>query len=134
MDNCIFCKIIKGEIASAKVYEDDRVLAFLDINPVNFGHALVIPKEHHAMMPDVPDELLSYCFVKSKELMMKIKQALKADYVSVSVVGLDVPHFHIHLIPRYYDDGLAGFWPTKKYGEGEMEKIAQRITHLSSVA
>ncbi len=128
MNDCIFCKIIKGEIPSAKVYEDDKVFAFLDINPVNYGHTLVIPKEHHQMMHDVPDELLAYCYVKAKELMIKMKKALEADYVTVSVVGLDVPHFHIHLIPRYYDDGLAGFWPTKKYGAGEMEATLGKLS------
>jgi len=126
--DCIFCKIIKGEIPSAKVYEDDKILAFLDINPVNYGHTLIIPKEHHQMMPDVPDELLAYCYVKAKELMIRMKPALEADYITVSVVGLDVPHFHIHLIPRYYDDGLAGFWPTKKYGSGEMEATLEKLT------
>ena len=127
MENCIFCKIIAGEISAEKIYEDDKVLAFLDINPVTYGHALVIPKTHYAIMTDTPDELLSYCYLKSKELMLKIKAGMKADYVSVSVVGLDVPHFHIHLIPRNFNDGLANFWPTKKYSEGEMEKTAEKI-------
>ena len=124
---CIFCKIIAGEIPAEKIYEDDKVLAFLDINPVTYGHTLVIPKEHYAIMTDVPDELLAYCYIKSKELMTKIKPALEADYVSVSVVGLDVPHFHIHLIPRNFNDGLANFWPTKTYPEGEMKKISEKI-------
>lgn len=125
--DCIFCKIIAGEIPAKKIYEDDKILAFLDINPVAYGHTLIIPKEHYQMMPDVPDELLGYCFIKTKELMAKIKKALEADFVSVSVVGLDVPHFHIHLVPRKMDDGLANFWPTTKYPEGEMQKIAERI-------
>jgi histidine triad (HIT) family protein len=125
--DCIFCKIIKGEIPAEKIYEDKKVLAFLDINPVTPGHVLLIPKEHYTMMTDVPDELLGYCYLKAKELMPKIKLGMKADYVSVSVVGLDVPHFHIHLIPRNFDDGLANFWPTKKYADGEMEKIAKKI-------
>ena len=127
MNNCIFCKIIAGEIPTEKIYEDNKVLAFLDINPVTYGHTLVIPKKHYTTMTDVPDELLAYCYTKSKELMIKIKQALKADYVSVSVVGLDVPHFHIHLIPRKLNDGLANFWPTKTYPEGELKKIAEKI-------
>ncbi|MEI7497691.1 MAG: HIT domain-containing protein [Candidatus Falkowbacteria bacterium] len=126
MDNCIFCKIVAGEIPSAKVYEDDKVLAFLDINPVNYGHALIIPKAHHQMMPDVPDDLLAYCFVKAKELMVKIKTALGADFVSVSVAGTEIPHFHIHLIPRYYDDGLHS-WPMKKYEEGKINEIVDKI-------
>jgi histidine triad (HIT) family protein len=127
MADCIFCKIIAGEIPSAKVYEDDKILAFLDINPVNKGHVLIIPKEHHQMMVDTPDELVAYIFTKAKELMKVIEKAVKADFVIVSVVGIDVPHFHVHLVPRFEDDGLAGWWPTKKYEEGEMEKYANKI-------
>jgi len=126
---CIFCKIVAGEIPSYKVYEDDKVLAFLDINPVASGHTLLIPKEHFRMMTDTPDELISHLYIRAKELMKVIKKAMNADYVVVSVVGVDVPHFHIHLIPRNFNDGLAGFWPTKKYREGEAESIAKRITH-----
>jgi histidine triad (HIT) family protein len=127
MENCIFCKIVAGEIPAEKIYEDDKVLVFLDINPVSPGHSLLIPKQHYPIMTDVPDDLLSYCFVKSKELMIKIKEALEVDFVVLSVVGVDVPHFHIHLIPRKHDDGLANFWPTKKYGEGEMKEVAEKI-------
>ena len=127
MEDCIFCKIIAEEIPAEKVYEDDKVLAFLDINPVAPGHTLIIPKEHYQMMVDTPDELLCYCFQKSKELMIKIKEAMGADFVSVSVVGLDVPHFHIHLVPRKFSDNLANFWPTTKYTEGEMQKVGEKI-------
>jgi histidine triad (HIT) family protein len=127
MNDCIFCKIIAGEIPGAKIYEDDKALAFLDINYVNPGHVLIIPKEHYENMVETPNELVAYLYVKAKELMIKIKKAMEADYVCLSVVGTDVPHFHIHLIPRWHDDGLAGFWPTKKYSEGEMEKIAEKI-------
>lgn len=127
MQDCIFCKIIKGEIPSAKVYEDDKCFGFLDINPVNYGHVLLIPKGHYQMMPDTPDDLVAYLFVRAKALMATIKAAVEADYVIVSVVGLDVPHFHIHLIPRFANDGLAGFWPTKKYDEGGMQRIAEKI-------
>ena len=125
--DCIFCKIIAGEIPAKKIYEDDKILAFLDINPVAYGHTLIIPKEHYQMMVDTPDELLCYCFQKSKELMIKIKEAMGADFVSVSVVGLDVPHFHIHLVPRKFSDNLANFWPTTKYTEGEMQKVGEKI-------
>jgi histidine triad (HIT) family protein len=125
--SCIFCKIIAGEIPAAKVYEDEKCLAFLDIKPVNPGHVLLIPKEHYQRMEDTPDELVAYLFIKAKELMPKIKKAMQADYVSLSVVGVDVPHFHIHLMPRRFDDGLAGFWPTKTYREGEMAATAEKI-------
>lgn len=125
--DCIFCKIVSGEIEAAKVYEDSKILAFLDINPVNYGHVLVIPKEHYQMMVDTPDELIAYIFTKARELMKAIKTAVKADFVVVSVVGVDVPHFHIHLVPRFKDDGLAGFGPTKKYGENEIAEYAEKI-------
>jgi histidine triad (HIT) family protein len=124
---CIFCKIAAGEIPCHKIYEDDKVLAFLDINPVTDGHALIIPKEHYQMMPDVPDDLLAYIFLKTKEFMEKIKTAMQADFSVVSVVGVDVPHFHVHVIPRKFNDGLANFWPAKKYADGEAERIAEQI-------
>lgn len=127
MEECIFCKIIDGKIPSYKLYEDDKIMAFLDINPVNAGHVLVIPKEHHKMMSDTPDELVSYLYVKCKNFMKDIKEIMKADYVALAVVGVDVPHFHVHLIPRYFDDGLAGFWPTKKYNEGEVEGFIDNL-------
>lgn len=123
---CIFCKIINNEIPAYKVYEDDRCLAFLDINPVRPGHVLLIPKEHHEMMTDTPDELVAYLYVKAKELMTRMKDKLDADSVTVSVVGLDVPHFHIHLIPRNSGDGLHG-WETSKYGQGEAENIIEKL-------
>ncbi len=127
MENCVFCKIVKGEIPTEKIYEDKDVFVFLDINPVNYGHSLVIPKEHYKMMIDTPDDVLSMVFLKSKELMKVIKEAMKADYVAVSVIGIDVPHFHVHLVPRYFNDGMATFWPTKKYKNNEIKEVAEKI-------
>lgn len=124
---CIFCKIVSGEIPSAKVYEDAVVLAFLDIKPVNPGHVLVIPKAHYANILETPDEMVAYIFQKSKALMKSIKAAMEADFVVLSIVGMDVPHFHIHLLPRYHSDGLAGWWPTKEYGDGEMNGVVEKI-------
>ncbi|MEK6897455.1 MAG: HIT family protein [Nanoarchaeota archaeon] len=127
MENCIFCKIVAGEIPSVKIWEDEDFLAFLDINPVNYGHALLIPKKHHEKMEDVSEDILKKIFVKAKILMEKIKRGTEANYVTLSVVGLDVPHFHIHLIPRYFNDGLATFWPTKKYELNKDTEIAKKI-------
>lgn len=104
MDNCIFCKIIKGEISSHKVFEDEDCFIFLDINPVTLGHTLLIPKEHYKWMQETPDEILNHCFLQAKNLMNKMKDKLKADYIQLSVVGTDVPHFHIHLIPKMYNE------------------------------
>ncbi len=125
--DCVFCKIVKGEISAEKIYEDDYVLAFLDINPVNHGHLLEIPKEHYQWMYDVPDDLLSKIFIESKKLMKAIKDVFNADYIAESVIGIDVPHFHVHLIPRYFDDGMQNFWPTKKYAKGKDKEIAEKI-------
>ena len=127
MDDCIFCKIVKGEIPCHKIYEDEKILAFLDIKPVNPGHALVIPKEHYQWFWDVPDNVLTDLMIKSKKITTAIKEAVKADFVVLSVVGIDVPHFHLHLIPRYFDDGLANFWPTKKYEEGQEKEYSEKI-------
>lgn len=124
----IFSKIIRGEIPATKIYEDNEALAFLDINPVSKGHTLLIPKEPHVWMQDVPDELLANLFVKAKKLMIAIKKGLECDYVQISVVGKDVPHFHIHLIPRFFDDGLPNF-PTVAYEENEMHTLALQITN-----
>jgi histidine triad (HIT) family protein len=127
MENCIFCKIVKKEIPAEVIYEDDNFLAFLDIQPVNPGHVLLIPKTHYKTLVDAPDEILAKIIVRAKKLMATIKDAMAADLVVLSVVGVDVPHFHIHLLPRYHDDGLANFWPTKKYKSDEIKKIGAKI-------
>lgn len=123
---CIFCKIIKGEIPSYKVYEDENALAFLDINPVKDGHLLVTPKTHVEWMHEADDKTIFDAFNASKKLMDTMVRKLPCDFVQVSVVGKDVPHFHIHLIPRYHNDDLHG-WPTKKYQPGEAEEIAEKL-------
>lgn len=126
-NNTVFGKIIRGEIPATKVYEDQKCLAFMDINPVSKGHLLLIPKEHYVWMQDVPDDLLSYLFIKTKDLMKAMKNSLEeCEYVQVSVVGKDIPHFHIHLIPRTLNDDLLG-WPTFKYEEGVMINLAEKI-------
>lgn len=127
MENCIFCKIIKKEIPSAKVFEDENFFAFLDIEPVSDGHLLVIPKKHIVWMQEADDETISGIFKLSKKLMLAIKNGLKCDYVQVSVGGADVPHFHVHLIPRYLDDGLPKF-PTKKFLQDEALSIIEKIS------
>jgi histidine triad (HIT) family protein len=125
--NCIFCKIVRKEIPAEVVSEDESSISFLDINPVNVGHLLVIPKEHHENMIATPDDLVQKLFLKSKILMQAVKEGTGADYVIVSVVGIDVPHFHIHLIPRFNNDNLKG-WATKKYENDEkMHEVGEKI-------
>lgn len=127
MENCIFCKIIKGEIPCEKVYEDERFLSFLDIQPVSSGHLLIIPKVHVAWMQEADDETIKEIFKLAKKLMLATKKGLSCDYVQVSVGGTDVPHFHVHLIPRFLNDGFPKF-PTKKYQDGESNEVVKKIT------
>lgn len=100
MDTCIFCSIAQGNIPSQKVYEDDRSLAFLDIHPKAPGHTLLIPKEHYQWFDELPDDLSDHLFRVAKQLAREFKQQTTTDYVHLSIVGKDVPHVHIHLIPR----------------------------------
>ena len=127
MNECVFCKIVKGEIPSDILYEDDEVLAFLDIKPVNFGHTLVIPKKHYEKMENTPDDTISAVFANAKKLMKAVKEAMSADFVALLVIGIDVPHFHVHLIPRYFNDNMPIFWPRKEYRNGEQGKMAEKI-------
>lgn len=99
-DDCVFCKIAKGEISADKLYEDDNFLAFLDIEPKAPGHTLLIPKVHHRWFYDMPDDEYIALFMKAKELIPELKEKYKTDYVKLGIVGTDVPHVHIHLIPR----------------------------------
>ncbi len=123
---CIFCKIVAGDVPSAKVYEDEKFLAFLDIGPVNKGHTLVIPKEHHEDIWTMPKEMLGNMMAVVQDVGKAVKKATDCYYVNVNVMGIDVPHAHIHLIPRHKDDGLE-LWPTGKYEEGEMEGWRRKI-------
>jgi len=127
MENCIFCKIGKGEIPCDKVYEDKDFLVFLDIKPVSHGHILIIPKKHFTWMQEADDEIISEIFKLTKKMMLALKKGLPCDYVQESVVGNEIPHFHIHLIPRHHGDNFRNF-PTKEYGEGEEKKIIEKIT------
>jgi len=99
---CIFCKIIAGEIPAKKVYEDDSFFAFLDINPKSKGHTLLIPKTHYATFLDMPVEEEKALFGKVQELGKTLKEKLGAEYIFLLVMGEEVPHTHVHLIP-YYD-------------------------------
>src|SRR3989344_6631680 len=127
MENCIFCKIANKEIPCGKIYEDDNFISFLDIQPVSDGHLLIIPKEHIRWMYDAPDETVAGIFNTAKKLMLAVKNGVGCDYVQVNVSGEEVPHFHVHLIPRYYDDNFPKF-KTKTYQGKEKEEVANKIT------
>ena len=103
-ENCIFCRIIGGEEMVSVVYEDDRAIAFLDIQPVSSGHTLVVSKEHYPTLFDLPDDLLAHCVTVAKRLARGLRRATGAESVNVfsangKAGGQDVLHFHLHLIP-----------------------------------
>ena len=98
---CIFCKIVNGEIPAKKVYEDETHLAFLDIRPASKGHTLVIPKQHYATFLDIPEEENKELFALVQKLGGKLKAALNAQLIFLVVMGEEVPHTHVHLIPYY---------------------------------
>ena len=103
--DCIFCKIVKGEIESKKVYEDDNFFGILDNNPISEGHTLIIPKKHFETILDLPTELYSECFDMLKKSGKTLMEQIQADGFNVinnnfSVAGQIVPHLHFHIIPR----------------------------------
>lgn len=126
-ENCIFCKIIKKEIPCDIIYENNKFLAFLDIKPISDGHVLVIPKNHVVWMQEADDETISKIFKLSKKLMLALKKGLPCDYVQLGVVGNEMPHFHIHLIPRYFDLVFPNL-PTKTYKDGQQAELVKKIT------
>jgi histidine triad (HIT) family protein len=95
----IFSKIISGEIPSFKVYEDELCYAFLDIRPLKKGHTLVIPKQEIDYIFDIPDSLYSHLLLTAKKIAIGMKKVLPCEKIGMSVVGLEVPHAHIHLVP-----------------------------------
>jgi histidine triad (HIT) family protein len=126
--DCVFCKIVKGEIPADKVYEDESFLAFLDINPVNSGHTLVITKKHYKWVWDVPNA--GEYFEVVRRVAKKIQKSMKTEFVASGIAGNDVPHAHIHLVPRYENDGHGGWIRPdniKKIPREEMENIANKI-------
>ncbi len=106
MENCIFCKIVAGEIPTQKTYEDEFTIAFPDIHPKSPGHTLLIPKTHYEWFQDLPDDISTPLFIAAKEITKDLKAQTGADYIHLSIVGRDVPHVHIHLIPRKLGDSL----------------------------
>lgn len=130
-ENCIFCKIVAGNIPSQKVYEDNETMAFLDINPNNHGHTLVIPKDHFENIYGTPSETLCRMIMTVQKMAIAVKNGVSADGINISMnnesaAGQDVFHAHIHIIPRFNEDGYK-HWPHKPYKEGEMESTAEKI-------
>lgn len=131
MTDCIFCKIIAGEIPSDKVYEDDAVLAFMDIRPVSRGHVLVVPKIHSANILETEDEVAAVVLKQTKKITAAVNKAVGADGFTISTnigeaAGQTVFHLHFHVIPRSAKDGLKP-WPHQEIAPKTRAEIAAEI-------
>jgi len=123
----IFSKIVKGEIPSYKIYEDDRYYAFLDINPLAKGHTLVIPKLEVDYIFDLDDDLIGDMLTVSKKIALAIDKTMDCKRVGMAVLGLEVPHAHIHLIPINDLHDIEFSRPKLKLPKEEFQEIAAKI-------
>jgi histidine triad (HIT) family protein len=131
-DDCLFCRIVAGDEPAQFVFEDETCVAFLDVRPLFPGHSLLLPREHHETLWDLPDELLAPLFKNAKTLSSAVREAMGAQgaFVAINnVVSQSVPHLHVHIAPRNRKDGLRGFfWPRRKYGsDDEAAQVAAKI-------
>ncbi len=133
MKDCIFCKIIAGEIPSTKIYEDELVLAFLDIAPINPGHILVIPKEHHTGSSTIPEETAGRMFRIGSRIGVALKRALDYDGFNLHLAdgtcaGQVVMHAHLHIVPRGAEDGFRWNWRQMPYAsDSERDEVLAKI-------
>ena len=131
MENCIFCKIVRGELPSEKIYEDENTFAFLDRKPVNPGHTLVIPKKHSDNLYEADDSDLAATIVMARKVASAIKKALGAQGINVHInndraAGQVVFHIHLHVIPRYNGDGRE-LWRGNEIDAKTFPAIAEKI-------
>tara|TARA_B100001939_G_C16673068_1_gene501108 strand:- start:215 stop:610 length:396 start_codon:yes stop_codon:yes gene_type:complete len=127
MTDSIFTKIIKGEISCFKVLENEDFIAFLDVNPVNKGHTLVVPKLQIDYIYDLPEDIFSKLFIFSKKVAQMLKNSFSCNRIGISVVGLEVPHAHIHLIPINKIEDMNFERPRVNYSKDDFELILKKI-------
>ncbi len=132
MDECVFCRMVAGEIPVTRIYEDEAVLAFLDIGPLSDGHTLVIPKRHCARVHECDPDVLAEVGRRLGKIAVAVAKAMEADGYNVlcnngRAAGQVVEHLHFHIIPRRTGDGVFTEWRARKYPEGRIERIAEKI-------
>ncbi len=128
--DCLFCEIIKGNIPSKKVYEDDKVFVFLDINPNTNGHMLIVPKKHIVTVDDIDNDLAIHILEVEKKLKRLLEEKLNIEGLTIvqnNGLGQDVKHYHVHLIPRYKDDN----WKTI-YNKDILKDIEETIKEITN--
>ncbi|PCI29206.1 HIT family protein [Candidatus Wolfebacteria bacterium] len=131
-ENTLFHKILTGEIPSDKVYEDEHIYAFLDINPVNIGHTLVIPKKFSRTLLEADEETIAHLFNGVTKIARGVKEATKADGINImnnseASAGQEIFYTHIHIVPRFDGDGFTHWKGARKYNSGEEQEVVKKI-------
>lgn len=134
-DECVFCQILRGESPASFVYQDDSIVAFLDIQPITHGHMLVVPREHSVLMGEVNDQVAMRAFRVARTLAALVRPTLGAEGVNLFVADgaaafQDVPHFHVHVIPRYANDGFGITFPpgySNPPSRGQLDTVAAAL-------
>jgi histidine triad (HIT) family protein len=132
-EDCIFCKIANGEIPSKTIYEDEQFRAILDLAPATKGHALLLPKEHADNLYELPEDVAAKVLPVAKRIAAKMKENLQFDGLNLvqnngETAGQTVLHFHMHMIPRYKEDGQEINWVPGEVSQDELEAVKQQIT------
>ena len=130
--SCIFCRIAQKQVPASYVYEDEKVIAFLDIKPLNEGHTLVIPKSHYESIFEIPVNLVAHLHGVTKRIALAVKKATDADGISISqqngkAAGQEIFHLHVHVIPRYEGQKLPSF---SEVSEADREKMIQTVAKI----
>ena len=131
-ESCIFCKIVRKQSPASIIYEDETVMAFLDIRPLNEGHTLVIPKNHYIGIFDIPEDQLSKVHTVTKQVSIAIKKATNADGFSIiqqngKASGQDIFHFHVHAVPRFEGQKLPIFSNLQEVERAKLDGVAKKI-------
>ena len=131
-ESCIFCKIVRKQAPASVIYEDETVMAFLDIRPLNLGHTLVIPKAHYVDIFDLPENQLSQVHKVAKQVSFAVKRATNADGISIiqqsgKAAGQDIFHLHVHVVPRFEGQKLPHFSDLKEVERAKLEEMAKKI-------
>lgn len=132
MENCVFCRIVSGELPASKVFEDELTIAFMDLQSVNPGHMLVAVKPHRANIYELDDELAGAAFRTAARMAKAVKRAFGCEGVTLlqaneTAGAQTVFHFHIHVLPRWEGDGMALAWPAKNPPREALEQMAEKL-------
>jgi histidine triad (HIT) family protein len=131
-ESCIFCKIVKKQAPASLIYEDESVMVFLDIRPLNMGHALVIPKKHYVDIFGAPKSELSQVYIVAKQISFAVKKTTNADGISIiqqngRAAGQDIFHLHVHVVPRFEGQKLPRFSDLKQVERAKLDDMAEKI-------